>query len=110
MDELLAKGAEVNARTNDGRAALIQASQNGRLGVMLELLAKGAQIKSVTNVGLTAPNLAPEGGQPYVVQALLDKGVDVNASYYNGFLHFAAKHGGLEAVKMLMDHRAQINA
>ncbi len=42
VQTLLAKGADVNAKDNDGGTALIMASQEGHAGIIQTLLAKGA--------------------------------------------------------------------
>ena len=54
VQALLAKGADVNAKDNDGATALMLASQNGHLDVVQALLAKGADVNAKANDGVTA--------------------------------------------------------
>jgi len=58
---LLAKGADVNAKANNGATALIMASQNGHLEVVKALLAKGADVNAKAN-GWTALRIASHQG------------------------------------------------
>ena len=46
---LLAKGADVNAKANNGGTALIAASEHGHLEVVKALLAKGADVNAENN-------------------------------------------------------------
>ena len=46
VQALLAKGADVNAKNNDGVTALMVASENGHLDVVQALLAKGAEVNA----------------------------------------------------------------
>jgi hypothetical protein len=62
VQALLAKGAELNAKNNDGVTALIVASGNGHLDVVQALLAKGAELNAKNNDGATALMLASYNG------------------------------------------------
>jgi ankyrin repeat protein len=46
VQALLARGADVNARANNGATALMLASQNGHNEVVQDLLAKGADVNA----------------------------------------------------------------
>ena len=59
----LLEGADVNAKGNDGRAALFAASQNGHLEVVQALLAKGADIDAKMNNGADRADFASQNGQ-----------------------------------------------
>ena len=56
--ELLARGANVNAATNDGSTPLIRASSHGHVEVVRALLAAGADKRFMENNGATATSLA----------------------------------------------------
>lgn len=93
---LLAKGVDVNAKTNDhGTTVLMVASQQGYIEIVQVLLAKGADVNTKSNnyIGATALMLACNGGYLEVVQALIAKGADVDAKTNNGMtaLGFAKK-------------------
>ena len=78
VQALLANGAEVNAKDNNGASALILASRNGHRDVVQALLANGAEVNAKDNDGATALILASRNGHHDVV-ALFVKGAEVNA-------------------------------
>jgi ankyrin repeat protein len=84
VQALLDKGADVNAKMNDGGPALMKASENGHREVVQTLLDNGAEVNAKMNDGGTALMKASENGHREVVQALLDKGADVNAKTRRG--------------------------
>ena len=75
VQALLDKGAEVNAKTNNGVTALMSGLRAGHLDVVQALLAKGAEVDAKANDGVTALMLASVNGHLEVVQALLAKGL-----------------------------------
>jgi len=110
---LLDKGADVNARGDNGATALIAASQNGHLAVAQVLLAKGAEINAKNNDGLTALIVASVNDHLDIVQALLAKGPDINAKEKKDgmtALMMAAFDGHLEIVEALLAKGADVNA
>ena len=54
VQALLAKGADVNAKMNNGATALIQASRKGYDAIVQALLVKGADVHAKTKSGATA--------------------------------------------------------
>lgn len=72
---LLANGAEVNTKENDGRTALMMVSQNARPEVVQALIAKGAVVNFEENDGRTALKRASLYDRLAVVQASLVKGL-----------------------------------
>jgi ankyrin repeat protein len=108
---LLAEGADVNAKTNDGTTALLLASRNGHLDVVQVVLAKGAEVNAKDNKGVTALMGASVAGHLEIVQALLAKGANVNAKTNDGTtaLLVASIEGRLEAVQTLLDKGADVN-
>jgi ankyrin repeat protein len=54
VQALLAKGAEVNAKANNGGTALMLASLAGHPDVVQALLAQGADVNAKTSGGVTA--------------------------------------------------------
>ena len=67
---LLEAGAEVNARDENGRTALMLAALGGHLETVKSLLDAGANADAKDHDGETAHNLASEQGQNEIVQLL----------------------------------------
>jgi hypothetical protein len=81
---LLERGADVNARTGQGKnelddSALMLAALHGHRDVVEELLAKGAKINDRNSLGETALIQAALAGFPEIVKLLIEKGADGNA-------------------------------
>jgi len=76
---LIAHGADVNAKNDDGLTPLLYAAGYGRLEVVEALLAHGAAVNAKDDKGLTPLHYAAEHGRLEVVDALLAHGAAVNA-------------------------------
>jgi ankyrin repeat protein len=106
---LLAKGANVNARTSYGiNSALTVSARKGDARVVRVLLEHGAEI----NRNGEALVEAARRGHREVVQVLLAGGMDVNAKTYSGTtaLIAAAHEGHAELVELLLARNAGMNA
>jgi hypothetical protein len=113
VEDLLAKGADVNAKSGDGWSALMHACYRRNVATVTALLQKGADVNAKRRDGVTALMLAALLGDVNVVQALLDAGADVNAQAVNtGYtaLISAAEKGYTSVVKMLLDKGANVNS
>ncbi len=110
-DWLLAKGANIEARSSKGLTPLCEAAHNGHAIVVEKLITKGADI-SVRDEwnGLAALTDAAFYGHPEVIRVLLANGNDVNDQNRLGTtaLHYAAGHGQKETVKFLLSHGANV--
>jgi ankyrin repeat protein len=103
VQQLLAKGADINAADNDGSTSLINAvdlrpirshvmvfriPSDGMVSVVQQLLAAGADVNAADKCGITALHLAVEHdasaqaapGMVSVVQQMLAKGAEVIAA------------------------------
>lgn len=106
---LLAKGANVNARANNGATPLHCAALggkvgiNGQRGVVALLLANKADIDARSDNGMTPLHAVAFVGHSDVVELLLAKGADVNAEdkVGNTPLDYAVQQGRQEVVKLL---------
>ena len=74
--ELIAKGADVNAKFRYGQTPIFKAAERGNTEVVKVLLEKGADVNvRDTFYGATALTWAADKGHIEVVRALLDKGI-----------------------------------
>jgi ankyrin repeat protein len=111
VKELLARGADPNAKNDGGVAALIPATDN--LETTRLLVEAGADVNARTEDGSNALIVAARrGGTAPVATYLLAKGADVGASTLEGntALHRAAESGDVDMLKLLLDKGADVNA
>ncbi len=100
---LLRHGLDVNARTHEGRTALMFAVINMHPTTVQALLELGADVNAQSDLGFTPLILAACSGNARIVQALLDSGADAGktmASGENALTH-AAEHGFNDIVKLV---------
>src|SRR5262245_3052837 len=111
VKELLARGADPNAKNDSGVAALIPATDNlEATGLLVEA---GADVNARTETGDSALIVAARrAGAVRVVEYLLDKGASIKDSTKGGStaLHRAAEAGDTELLKLLVDRGAEVNA
>ena len=79
MRALLAKGAKVNAKDNDGRTPLHRAAYNDHKDVAALLIANGAQVNAKGEYGCTPLHCAAYYGHEAIVTLLIANGAQVNA-------------------------------
>ena len=122
IQQLLAKGAQVNAKTDEG-TALMMAVRRGHTEIVKLLLAAGAQVDAKHRLGDSAlimsarrsiPEMNPPRGQPLpspaseIMSLLLASGSDPNFSGQWG--HTALMEANTAAkVKLLVTRGAQVN-
>ena len=111
VERLLAKGADVNARSSTGGTALYGASFNGHLAIVQTLLAKGADVNCATQSGSHPLAAASQQGHLDIVQLRLEKGAQVNAKDSDGLtaLYSASQAGQIEIVRALLAKGADVN-
>jgi ankyrin repeat protein len=108
---LLDHGANVNARTIDGRTLVYQAaSMANAVPVLRLLLDQRADPNSKTLVGMT-PLMAASRGNIEAMRLLIDRKADVNARNGAGgtALMAAAQTGRPQAVRLLLEKGADTN-
>jgi ankyrin repeat protein len=89
MQDMLEKGADVNASNKVQKIALMISSEQGCTSCVRLLLDKGANVNARDNLGRTALMMAAMHGREDIVCALLDKGADVNVRE-TGFPQYTA--------------------
>lgn len=110
---LLKNAADVNAAQGDGMTALHWAAMNGDAEMARMLIVAGANVKATTRLGTYTPlYLASQQGHGAIIHALITAGGNVNAGTANGTspLMVAAASGAIDAVRVLIDNGANVNA
>ncbi|MRR52756.1 MAG: hypothetical protein EG825_17945, partial [Rhodocyclaceae bacterium] len=75
---LIGKGADVNARTQNGRTPLHLAAFGGHMETAEAIIAAGADVNARDNQGNTPLSLASAGGHGNTAEMLIAKGSEVN--------------------------------
>jgi ankyrin repeat protein len=115
---LLDKGADINARNEEGATLLIEAAGFGRLAIVKMLIQKGADLEARSNNGGTALHaaacdcaLATMPDTYDVVKLLLEKGAAINAKDNEGYTPLMIASGGgvvkTDIVRLLLENGAK---
>ncbi len=111
VEHLIAKGADIDFVTKEGRYPLEVAAMENRPDVVRVLLSKGAKIQHKPK-WMTPPEIAASKGYLHVVMVFLDTGYNVNTKENLGYtlLHIAAQEGEYKVIEALVKKGADINA
>ena len=110
--DLLARGADIDARDDYGWTALMVASESGEVAAVELLLDRGADIDARDDYGGTALMEASAYGGVAAVELLLDRGADIEAREDGGWtaLMMASEKGQVETAELLLNRGADIEA
>ena len=113
VQDILNRGADINAKDEFGRSALIVASQEGKLEVVQLLIDKRVDVNTKgvkDNEGMTPLMGASATNHLGVAKFLIEKGADVNANASGHTALMMASLGGhTDIVKLLIEHEANVN-
>ncbi len=103
-EDLLARGAEPDARDDDGYTALMYAANQGHDGCVRSLLAHGASPNAADKQGSTPLMFAAQHGHTGIAKRLLDAGADPDSRGDHGFtpLDFAQQNGHQATISVLI--------
>lgn len=110
---LLRRTVDVDAAQSDGMTALHWAAHLDHLEMADALLEAGADFRVASRTGATPMYLATVNGSAAMIERLLGAGHDANAvltETLETVLMLTAKTGNAEAVQVLIDHGADVNA
>jgi uncharacterized protein len=113
VEKLLAAGASVNTKNEFGSSPMSEAAVVGNVPILQKLLAAGADVESANADGQTALMIVARTSNVEAAWLLLRKGAAVNARErwrQQTPLMWAAAEGQPAMVKLLVEHRAEVNA
>jgi uncharacterized protein len=113
VKRFIAAGADVNSKTRHGVTPLYLAASNGNVDVIDVLLKAKADPNATDNTGETMLMAAARGGDLKSVAALLAGGAEVDTRephFEQTALMIAVREDHPDIVKLLVDHRADVNA
>ncbi len=110
VKQLLAEGADVNAKTRDGRTALMAACTKGKVECVKELIKGGADATSTMKDGHTPLTAASSRGYVECVTELVKAGDNINKKNQQGWtaLLWAADNGHVDCVRELIKNGAEV--
>ena len=111
MAWLVAQGADVNRRNNDGSTPLGVAMNRDRLDAVKYLIEHGADINCHDEQGLTPLRHAARRGQKEIAQMLLEKDADITVldSVGRTAIGLAKQYGHTEIVELLSKRARQLD-
>jgi ankyrin repeat protein len=112
VQDLLDRGADLEAKSNFGRTPLHLASINNHIETAKLLLEKGVDVEAKDNIGRTPLYYASRDNHIEIAKLLLDRGADVEAKDNIGRtpLYSATWNNHIETAKLLLDAGADVKA
>ncbi|EAX99575.1 hypothetical protein TVAG_104560 [Trichomonas vaginalis G3] len=112
LEYLISKGADINAKTENGSTPLHYAAKEKCKEAAEILISNGADINAKDKDGWTPLHYPARYNNKETAEILISNGADINAKTENGStpLHYAAKGKCKETVEILISNGADINA
>ncbi|MHC4540014.1 MAG: ankyrin repeat domain-containing protein [Planctomycetota bacterium] len=110
VESLISKGADVNARNENGWTPLHSAAYYGQKEVAQILITKGANVGATNASGRTPLHLAAEFGSKHMLELLIAAGANVNARDNRGVTPMHAAEEGAMTQEFLLARGADVNA
>jgi ankyrin repeat protein len=112
VKQLIAQGADVNAKAKMGVTPLHMAASWGREQVVELLVTTSADVNAKNDVGFTPLHYAASAGHTAMAEVLIAKGANVNARDLLSTtpLHYAAGEGHTAVAEVLIAKGADLNA
>ena len=109
---LIARGADVDARSPYDRTPLHYAARNDSLDMARLLIKLGADVDARTEYGETPLHHAAGKNSLGVTRLLIDHGAQIDArlNWDRTPLHNAARNNSLSVARLLLDHGAEVDA
>jgi ankyrin repeat protein len=109
VQDLIKRGADVDAKRNDGGTPLHWASERNYIEIAKLLIKAGADLEAKTDWGWTPLHWA---NSVAIADLLIEAGADVNAKKVDGWtpLHLASGNNHIEIAKFLLERGADVNA
>jgi ankyrin repeat protein len=110
--DLIARGADPNARGAGGATALMRADRRGHLPIVSALLARGADVNAQEEHGYSALMTAASFGRVESCRLLIEAGarLDLRGRSHEQVLAIAAGAGRRDVCSLLLDAGAEIGA
>ena len=108
IEQLLRKGANINANNNYGNTALIIATQNNYINIVNLLVKRGANLDFQNNTGNTALIIATQNNYINIVNLLVESGANLDLKNNDGntALIIASMYDSFDIVQKLVEGRA----
>ncbi len=112
VHSLIAEKSGVNVPQADGSTALAWAAHRDDVATAELLIHAGADVNKANDYGVTPLSLACTNRSAAMIQKLLDAGANPNVALWNGetVLMTCVRTASLDGVKLLLAHRADVNA
>ena len=109
--ELLAAGADANARAADGSTPMLYAAHFGSMSSVQALLGAKGDPNLTNRYGVGPMHEAALRADAELLRALLDAGASVDLALPEGEtpLMLASRTSGIDAVRLLIEHGANVN-